>query len=186
MTHPVRRPHRRLAAAMSGLLALSAGALAAADPARADGPDHLFFGAGVSGVLDDDQDAMFEAEFRPGFRLGDGLIAEDLGIAPMIGGFVTTAGAAYGYGGFGVEWVIDDSYVVMPFTGVGLYNRGDGPHLGSYVEFRSGLELGYRFDNEMQIGLTAAHLSNAGIGDSNPGLEVITLRFGLPLGGPGD
>lgn len=179
MTHALRRPLRRLAALVGAGLAT----LVPAAPAAADGPDHLFLGAGVSGVLDDDQDALFEAEFRPGLRIGDGLIAEDLGIAPMIGGFVTTAGAAYGYGGFGIEWLIDDSYVVMPFTGIGLYNRGDGPNLGSYVEFRSGLELGYRFENDMQLGLTAAHLSNAGIGDSNPGLEIITVRFGIPLGG---
>lgn len=182
MTETLRRPLRRLAACFGVLSAVAAPAV----PALADGPDHLFFGAGVSGVLDDDQDVLFEVEFRPGFRLGDGLIADGLAIAPMVGGFVTTAGAAYGYGGFGIEWLVDDHFVVMPFTGFGIYNRGDGPNLGSYAEFRSGLELGYRFDNEMQIGLTAAHLSNASIGDSNPGLEVITLRFGLPLGGPGD
>lgn len=166
------------AAAMAMVLAVPA-------PASADGPDHIFLGSGVSGVLDDDQDAVFEAEFRPGLRVGDGLILDDLGIAPLLGGFVTTEAAAFGYAGFGIEWLIEDQFVVMPFTGVGIYNRGGGPDIGSFVEFRSGLELGWRFDNDYQIGITALHLSNAGISDTNPGLELVTVRVGIPLGGPG-
>lgn len=152
--------------------------------AFADGPDHIIFGAGGYDVLDEDTSPMFELEIRPSWRPGEGLISDDIGIAPFIGGWFTTEGSAYGYAGFGIEWVIEDHFILMPFSGFGFYNQGDGKDLGSYFEFRSGVELGYRFDNDYQIGLSISHLSNAGISDTNPGTEVITLRFAAPLGGP--
>lgn len=152
-------------------------------PSHADGPDHLIFGSGAYDFLDEDTAAVFEAELRPGWRIGDGLLSEDIGLAPFVGGWFTTEGSAYGYAGLGVEWVIDDHYVIFPFSGFGFYNRGGGKDLGSFFEFRSGVELGYRFDNGYQLGLNVTHLSNAGISDTNPGTELITFRLAAPLGG---
>lgn len=151
--------------------------------ALADGPDHLIFGTGAYDVLDEDTSPMFELEIRPGWRPGQGLLSEDIGLAPFAGGWVTTEGSAYGYAGFGIEWVIEDHFVIMPFSGFGFYNQGDGKDLGSFFEFRSGVEVGYRFFNGYQLGLSISHLSNAGISDTNPGTEVISLRLAAPLGG---
>ena len=49
------------------------------------------------------------------------------------------------------------------------------------MEFRSTIELGYRFDDRSRLSLAFGHLSNAGIGDSNPGTEVLTLYYHLPI-----
>ena len=165
------------------LAAVTLVASVSAAPSLADGPDHLIFGVGAYDFLDEDTAAVFEAELRPGWRIGEGLLSEDIGLAPFIGGWVTTEGSAYGYTGLGIEWVIEDHYVIFPFSGFGFYNQGDGKDLGSFFEFRSGIELGYRFYNGYQIGLNVTHLSNAGISDTNPGTEVITVRVAAPLGG---
>ena len=164
------------------LAAVSLAASAFATPSLADGPDHLILGSGAYDFLDEDTAAVFEAELRPGWRIGEGLLSEDIGLAPFIGGWFTTEGSAYGYAGIGVEWVIEDHYVIFPFSSFGFYNQGDGKDLGSFFEFRSGIEIGYRFYNGYQIGLNVTHLSNAGISDTNPGTELITVRVAAPLG----
>jgi hypothetical protein len=49
--------------------------------------------------------------------------------------------------------------------------------LGSPVEFRSLLGVGYRFGNGAQISLAAEHKSNAGISTTNPGVNLLSLRL---------
>ncbi|MEM6902075.1 MAG: acyloxyacyl hydrolase [Pseudomonadota bacterium] len=91
--------------------------------------------------------------------------------------------SAYGYAGFGLEFVIDEQFVITPSTAIGAYHRGEGRRLGSTLEFRSGLELAYRWDNDIQLGLGYHHLSNADIGDNNPGTEHLSLYLNIPLDG---
>ena len=50
------------------------------------------------------------------------------------------------------------------------------------MEFRSSLELAYRFDNRARLGLSFYHLSNASLDDNNPGTEVFSLNYSIPLG----
>ncbi|HET8727235.1 MAG TPA: acyloxyacyl hydrolase, partial [Alphaproteobacteria bacterium] len=74
-------------------------------------------------------------------------------------------------------------FVFMPFTGVGLYAEGDGKDLGHTVQFRNGLELGYRLGSGVQIGVSGFHMSNGGLGDENPGTEVLMLQLSVPTSG---
>ena len=67
-----------------------------------------------------------------------------------------------------------------PNIGVGLYDEGDGKKLGSSIEFRSGLELSYELENERRIGISISHISNASIGDKNPGTEIISISYQIP------
>ncbi len=47
---------------------------------------------------------------------------------------------------------------------------------------RSGVELGYRFDNAARVALTFHHMSHGEIfDDKNPGTEMVALTFALPL-----
>ncbi|NKB19827.1 MAG: hypothetical protein GKS01_04700 [Alphaproteobacteria bacterium] len=70
---------------------------------------------------------------------------------------------------------------MTPSFAVGAYDDSKGKDLGHTIEFRSGVELAWRFDNQMRLGLTLYHLSNAGIGDRNPGTEVLSLGLSVPL-----
>ena len=158
----------QVAAGACLLLAVPGGAVAQ------DDVDRIFGGVGVFDILDEDTVPAFEAQWIPGVRYFDF-------IAPFVGGFATTDGAFYGGFGFGAEFVLDDTWVVMPFTGIGLFEDGDGKDLGSVVEFRSGVDLGYRFDYGGQISVTFTHMSNAGISDRNPGTELLMFRYGYPL-----
>ena len=72
--------------------------------------------------------------------------------------------------------------MLTPSLAAGLYEDGDGKDLGHIVEFRSSLELAYRFDNRARLGLSFYHLSNASLDDNNPGTEVFSLNYSIPLG----
>ena len=50
-----------------------------------------------------------------------------------------------------------------------------------FVEFRSQVELGYQFENQSRLSLAFSHISNAELGDDNPGTEVLNLYYHLPL-----
>ena len=50
------------------------------------------------------------------------------------------------------------------------------------VEFLSQLELGYLFDNNHRIGIAGGHISNAGLGDRNPGTEILNVYYHIPVG----
>ncbi len=58
----------------------------------------------------------------------------------------------------------------------GLYSRGGDVDLGLPLEFRSGVEMGARFDSGWQVSLSFDHRSNADLGWVNPGVETIELR----------
>jgi len=63
----------------------------------------------------------------------------------------------------------------------GLYENGSGANLGGAIQFRSGVEIGYKARNGTRIGLGFDHRSNAGLDSPNPGLETVHLRVSIPL-----
>ena len=73
--------------------------------------------------------------------------------------------------------------VLTPSFGAGLYAEGSGKDLGHAVEFRSQIELSYRFDNRSRLGVAFSHISNASIADDNPGVEILNVYYSLPLDG---
>ena len=71
--------------------------------------------------------------------------------------------------------------VLSPSFSVGGFHEGDGKDLGGAIEFRSALELAYRFENNARLGVQVGHLSNASIYDSNPGEEFVILNYSIPV-----
>ena len=71
----------------------------------------------------------------------------------------------------------DQTFFVGSTFAPGLYFQGDEVDLGFPIEFRSGLEVGMRFDNDWQVSLSYDHRSNADVVAVNPGLETIQLRL---------
>lgn len=158
--------------------AIVAVAVAAASswPAAAadDDPHFLTLAAGYFDINDDMDAAEFRAEFRARNKLW---------IFKPFGGMMATSDAAvYGYAGFLVDVYFGRRIVLTPSLAAGLYADGDGKDLGHVVEFRSSLELAWRFDDRSRLGLSFYHISNASLSDNNPGTEVLSLNYSIPIG----
>lgn len=153
--------------------------LAAPGTAVADDPDFLTFAVGYFDIVQDkDQAVEFRAEYRSDRKLWI--------FKPFIGAMGTTDSAVYVYGGVLVDLFFGRRWVLTPNFAAGYYDEGDGRDLGHELEFRSSLELSYRFDNRTRLGLSFYHMSNASIGDSNPGTEVLSIVYSIPLGPGGN
>ena len=97
-------------------------------------------------------------------------------ISPITGGFVTENSAAYIYTGF--EWNIDmGALTFTPSFAPGLYHEGDGKDLGHVIEFKSEVQFSYEISKNSKIGFSYNHLSNASIGDKNPGANSYIFNF---------
>lgn len=60
----------------------------------------------------------------------------------------------------------------------GAFDEGpEGNDLGHTFEIRTLLGTGYRFDNGSSISASGFHISNAGLGDTNPGADGILIRY---------
>ena len=97
-------------------------------------------------------------------------------ISPITGGFITENSSAYFY--TGIEWNIDMGAVTFtPSFAPGLYHKGDGKDLGHAVEFKSEVQFSYRSSNNSKIAISYNHVSNASIGDKNPGANSYMFNF---------
>lgn len=155
--------------------ALIAGGLLAAGAAAQAGDDPAFIAFHVSGydVNDNETAGQLNIEYRSDW--------DEWYVKPFGGVMATTDAAIYGYAGFMLDIYFGRRIVFTPNVAVGLYSDGDGKDLGSAIEFRSGVELAYRFDNRARLGVAFHHISNASIDDNNPGTETLTLVLSLPL-----
>jgi hypothetical protein len=97
-------------------------------------------------------------------------------ISPIIGGFITENSAAYIYSG--IEWNIDlGSFVFTPSFAPGLYNEGNGKDLGHVLEFKTEVQLSYGLSENTSLGVSYNHVSNASIGDKNPGANSYAFNL---------
>lgn len=102
-------------------------------------------------------------------------------IRPMAGFETTTDQAYYAFGGFVFDIPIGKHFVISPNEAVGLWDNGHGKYLGSYVEFRSTMEVGYKFDNGMRFDVAFGHISNAGLTSQNHGVEILSGYIHVPV-----
>ena len=75
----------------------------------------------------------------------------------------------------------DNNWNFTPSFGVGYYEDGNGKKLGNKVEFRTTLEFSYQLVSKDRIGISFGHISNANIGNKNPGAEIISLSYQKPF-----
>jgi hypothetical protein len=126
-------------------------------------------------IAGDDEAASFSAEYHLGRAFW--------WVDPFGGLMITTEGALYGYAGLALDIVIADRVAITPSAAVGAYHDGGGKDLGHWVEFRTGAEMAYIFPNQSRLGLAFYHMSNAGLGRHNPGVEILQLSYSAPLAG---
>jgi len=73
----------------------------------------------------------------------------------------------------------DGTHRPDPPLGAGAYRQGEGPDLGSVLEFRSGIDLSRTLADGHQITVFLYHLSNASLGRRNPGVEVLGVAYAV-------
>ncbi|MBY0430529.1 MAG: acyloxyacyl hydrolase [Rhodospirillales bacterium] len=100
---------------------------------------------------------------------------------PHVGALVTLDSSAYAYAGLLTDIDLSPRLVLTLSTAAGAWRQGDGKSLGNAVEFRSGFDLAYRFHDQTRLGLGLYHMSNAGLGDKNPGEETVQVSYAVPL-----
>lgn len=137
--------------------------------------EHLAVYGGQFEISDNENDsALLGAEYRFADQFN--------GLRPVVGAFANEDSGAYIYGGAYWDLPLGTApFVISPGFAVGAYNEGASKDLGSVLEFRSTLEIAYQFENNHRLGIAISHLSNAGIGDSNPGTETVQAVYSYPI-----
>lgn len=156
------------------ILVAGLGLVALARPALAQEPGFLALGAGAFDAFESEfRAAQVELQYRPQAKLWF--------IQPMIGANLNSDRGAYAYAGISIDIFLGNRLVLRPSFAPGLYAEGDGKDLGHVIEFRSGIELAWRFDDRSRLGIELSHRSNASLDESNPGEESLMLFYALPL-----
>ena len=152
------------------------------------------YGIGIYDVKFDGSSSNYATDIRFERRFDNTLV--DIGpeednffyLKPFAGIEVTTDSALYVLGGIYLEDNLgklltgnQNKWNFTPSFGLGYYDDGDGKKLGNKLEFRTTLEMSYQLKNDDRIGISLGHISNANIGNKNPGVEIISLSYQKPF-----
>ena len=97
-------------------------------------------------------------------------------LSPVTGAMITADSATYLYTGVQAQYKLGKINFNPSFT-PGLYGAGDGKDLGHVVEFKTELQLTVDMFENSEFGLKYNHISNASLGDKNPGANSYMLNF---------
>lgn len=97
-------------------------------------------------------------------------------LSPITGAMITADNATYIYTGVQAQYKIGALNFTPSFT-PGFYNEGDGKDLGHALEFKSEIQLSLDLPRDSQLGLSYNHLSNASLGEKNPGANSYMFNF---------
>ena len=97
-------------------------------------------------------------------------------LSPITGFMMTADSASYFYTGVQAEYKIGKLNLTPSFS-PGIYSMGDGKDLGSPLEFKSELQLSVDLLPSTKLGYSHSHLSNADLGDKNPGADSYMFNF---------
>tara|TARA_B100000941_G_scaffold235825_1_gene178719 strand:- start:243 stop:764 length:522 start_codon:yes stop_codon:yes gene_type:complete len=97
-------------------------------------------------------------------------------LSPITGFMVTSDSASYFYTGVQAEYKIGKLNLTPSFS-PGIYSMGDGKDLGSPLEFKSELQLSLNLLPGTKLGYSQSHLSNADLGNKNPGADSYMFNF---------
>ena len=152
------------------------------------------FGVGIFDVKFDGSSSNYATDIRFERRFDKTLI--DIGpkednffyLKPFVGVESTTDSALYFLGGIYLEDNLGklligekNKWNFTPSFGLGYYDDGNGKKLGNKIEFRTTLEISYQLNNDDRIGFSLGHISNANIGNKNPGAEIVSLSYQKPF-----
>tara|TARA_Y100000591_G_scaffold250697_1_gene222044 strand:- start:174 stop:686 length:513 start_codon:yes stop_codon:yes gene_type:complete len=97
-------------------------------------------------------------------------------LSPITGILITADNAGYIYTGVEAQYKLGSLNFTPSFT-PGLYHEGNGKDLGHVVEFKSELQFSLDLSGNSQLGFSYNHISNASLGDKNPGANSYMFNF---------
>jgi len=97
-------------------------------------------------------------------------------LSPVTGALITADNAGYIYTGVQAQYKIGALNFTPSFT-PGLYHEGNGKDLGHLIEFKSELQISLDLSKNSELGFSYNHLSNASLGDKNPGANSYMFNF---------
>ena len=97
-------------------------------------------------------------------------------LSPITGGFLTENNAYYLYTGVQAEYDLG-MFTITPSFAPGYYSSGDGKDLGHALEFKSEVQMSLNLSDSTEFGMSYNHISNASLGDKNPGANSYMINF---------
>ena len=97
-------------------------------------------------------------------------------LSPISGVFLTEKSAIYLYTGVQAEYELG-FLTITPSFAPGYYNYGDGKDLGYPLEFKTEVQMSFDISDSSHLGMSYNHISNASLGDKNPGANSYMLNF---------
>ena len=97
-------------------------------------------------------------------------------LSPISGVFLTDKSAIYLYTGVQAEYELG-FLTITPSFAPGYYHYGDGKDLGSPLEFKTEVQMSFDINDRTHLGMSYNHISNASLGDKNPGANSYILNF---------
>ena len=151
------------------------------------------FGLGIYDIKFDGSEKNQSTDFRYEHRSDESLInigpEEDnfFFLKPFFGFEYTSDTATYFLTGIYFEDNLGElfegdknKFFFTPSFGAGIYDNGSGKNLGNDLQFRTSFEISYELKNKNRIGVSFSHISNANLGDKNPGVEILSLSYHIP------
>ena len=151
------------------------------------------FGFGIYDIKFDGSEKNQAIDFRYEYRSDKSIL--DIGpeednfffLKPFLGVEYTNDSASYFLTGIYFEDNLGEllegdksKFYFTPSFGAGIYDDGSGKKLGNDLQFRTSLEVSYELKNKNRIGISFSHISNANLGDKNPGVEILTISYHVP------
>jgi len=141
-----------------------------------EGNNDISFYTGTFDLIDkegDDQTSLFGVEHKNTNLFRNTILGK---FSPVSGGFMTGESSVYLYTGIEGQYGIGPLKILPSFT-PGFYEKGDGKDLGSALEFKSEIKIGFNIFENSKIGYSYSHISNNDMGDGNPGTDNQQITF---------
>ena len=136
----------------------------------------ISFYTGTFDVIDkegDDQTSLLGIEHQNPELFRDTFLGK---FKPITGGFITGNSSIYLYTGVEGQYGIGPLKILPSFS-PGYYEKGDGKDLGSVLEFKSEIKVGFELFEDSKLSYSYSHISNNNWGDTNPGTDNQQITF---------
>ena len=141
-----------------------------------EGNNDISLYTGTFDILDkegDDQTTLFGVEHKNPNLFRDTFLGK---FKPVSGGFMTGKSSVYLYTGVEGQYGLGP-LKILPSFAPGYYEKGDGKDLGSVLEFKSEVKLGFDMFENSQLSYSYSHISNNDWGTTNPGTDNQKITF---------
>ncbi len=141
-----------------------------------EGNSDISFFTGTFDVIDeegDDQTTLFGIEHKNPDLFRDTFLGK---FKPISGAFITGNSSIYLYTGIEGQYGIGPLKILPSFS-PGYYEKGSGKDLGSVLEFKSEIKVGFDIFENSKLSYSYSHISNNDWGEKNPGTDNQHITF---------